>query len=106
MGNTIITFCDKYYEYGVDPNPDRQGLMIGGFESAFLAGLKATYIFDKLDILMMRHVKSLGTCCDDKKKIFHGNRSDDWLHNWLIIFKTEVHRLLGTVDLQFTMEIW
>jgi hypothetical protein len=23
MGNTIVMFRDKYYEYGVDPNPDR-----------------------------------------------------------------------------------
>ena len=70
MGNTIITFRDKYYEYGVDPNPDRRGLTIGGFESAFLANLEASYIFDKLDILMMRHVKFLGTYCNDEIIIF------------------------------------
>jgi hypothetical protein len=31
MGNTIVSFLDKYYEYGVDPDPDRRGLTIGGF---------------------------------------------------------------------------
>jgi hypothetical protein len=30
MGNTIVTFLDKYYKYGVDPDPDRHGLTIGG----------------------------------------------------------------------------
>ena len=35
MGNTIVSFQDKYYEYGVDPDPDRRGLTIGGFESFF-----------------------------------------------------------------------
>jgi hypothetical protein len=106
MGNTIITFRDKYYEYGVDPNPDRRGLTIGGFESAFLANLEASYIFDKLDILMMRHVKFLGTYCNDEIIIFWGNQSDDWLHNWLKYFQKEVDWLLGTVNIQFTMEIW
>ncbi len=66
MGNTIVTFRDKYYVYGVDPNPDRQGLMIGGYESAFLANLEATYILDKLNILMTRLVKFLRTYRDKK----------------------------------------
>jgi hypothetical protein len=39
MGNMIVSFLDKYYKYGVDPDPDRRGLMIGGFESTFLANL-------------------------------------------------------------------
>jgi hypothetical protein len=30
MGNTIITFLDKYYKYGIDPDPDCHGLTIGG----------------------------------------------------------------------------
>jgi hypothetical protein len=41
MGNTIITFCDKYYEYGVDRDPDCRGLTIKGFDSALLANLEA-----------------------------------------------------------------
>jgi hypothetical protein len=31
---------------------------------------------------------------------------DEWLVNWLTTFQQEVDRLLGTVDIQFTMEIW
>jgi hypothetical protein len=106
MENTIVTFCDKYYGYGVDLDPDRQGLTIGGFESAFLANLEATYIFHKLDILMTRNVKFLRTYCIDKINIFQGNQSDDWLHNWLNFFQKEVDQLLSTIDIQFTMEIW
>jgi hypothetical protein len=45
MGNTIVSFRKKYDKYGVDPNHDRRSLTIGGFESAFLADLEATYIF-------------------------------------------------------------
>ncbi len=106
MGNTIVIFRDKYYEYGMDPNPDQQGLTNGGFKSAFLADLDATYIFDKLSNLMTEHVKFLGIYCDNEQIIFWGNRSDGWLHNWMKIFQQEVDWLLGTFDLQFTMEIW
>jgi hypothetical protein len=56
MGNTIVSFLDKYYEYGVDLDPERRGLTIGGFESAFLADLEASYIFDKLKYIWERHV--------------------------------------------------
>jgi hypothetical protein len=49
MGNTIVTFQDKYYEYGVNADPNCHGLTIGGFKSAFLADLKASYIFDKIN---------------------------------------------------------
>ncbi len=59
MGNTIILFLDKYYEYGVGPDPERQGLTIGGFKSAFLADLEASYIIDKLKYIWERHVQFL-----------------------------------------------
>jgi hypothetical protein len=45
-------------------------MTIGGFESSFLANLEAPYIFNKLDILMTRHVKFLGTYHDNKIIIF------------------------------------
>ena len=101
-----MSFRDTYYEYGVDPDPDRRGLTIGGFESAFLADLEATYIFDKLKHLLDRHVHFIGTYRDDEIVVFRGQRSDAWLSNWLAIFQREVDRLLGTLDIQFTMEVW
>ena len=106
MGNTIHSFRDKYYKYGVDPNPNRRGLTIGGFESAFLADLEATYIFEKLHHLLEQHVRFIGTYHDDIIIVFQGNRSNKWLKNWLSIFQKEVNQLLGNVDIQFTMEIW
>jgi hypothetical protein len=39
MGNTLLTFVDKYYEYGGDLNVEDRGLAIGGYESAWLADL-------------------------------------------------------------------
>ena len=49
MSNTLLTFGDKYYEYGGSINPDRKGLTIGGYESAWLADLVASFILDKVD---------------------------------------------------------
>jgi hypothetical protein len=106
MGNAIVSFRDKYYEYGVNPDPNRRGLTIGGFESAFLADLEATYIFEKLHYLLEQHVKFIDTYRDDEIIVFHGNKTSEWLKNWLLTFQGEVNRLLGTVDIQFTMEIW
>jgi hypothetical protein len=57
MGNTIVSFLDKYYEYGVDPDPDKRGLTFGGFEAAFLADLEASYIFNKLKHIWESHVR-------------------------------------------------
>ncbi len=47
----------------------------------------------------------IGAYFNDELIVFHGNHSDDWLHNWLKIFQSEVDWLLGTADI-FTMEIW
>ncbi len=83
MGNTIVSFQDKYYEYGVDSVPDRHGLTIGGFELAFLAHLEATYIFDKLNMLLTRHIRFIGTYRDGEIIIFRGRRTTRWLTQWV-----------------------
>jgi hypothetical protein len=106
MGNTIVTFLDRYYEYGIYPDPDCCGLTIRGFESAFLANLEATYLFDELHPHMEEHVRSIGTYHDDEIILFHVQCLNEWPHNWLRTFQGEVDRLLGTLDIQFTMEIW
>jgi hypothetical protein len=81
-------------------------LTIGVFESAFLANLGASYIFDKLKHIWEKHVRFLGTYHDDEIIVFNNKKWDEWLVNWLTTFQQEVDRLLGMVDIQFTMEIW
>jgi hypothetical protein len=46
MGNTLLTFVDKYYEYGGDLDIEDRGLTIGGYESAWLADLCMAYVMD------------------------------------------------------------
>ena len=46
MGNTIVTFCDKCYEYGVSKDPLERDLAIGGSDSAWLADMLAGYLLE------------------------------------------------------------
>ena len=34
MGNTLVTFCEKYYEYGVEDDLVMRALTTGGYDSA------------------------------------------------------------------------
>ena len=45
MSSTLLNFQEKYYEYGED-GLETKGLAIGGYESAFLADLVASYILE------------------------------------------------------------
>ena len=46
MSSTLLKFEEKYYEYG-EKGIKTKGLAIGGYESAFLADLVASYLFKK-----------------------------------------------------------
>ena len=46
MSSTLLTFEDKYYEYG-EKGIETKSLAIGGYESAFLEDLVASYLFEK-----------------------------------------------------------
>jgi hypothetical protein len=46
MGNTLITFEEKYYEYDDDHDVNNKGLTIGGYESAWLADLVAAFVLE------------------------------------------------------------
>jgi hypothetical protein len=106
MGNTIVTFQDMYYKYGVDADPNCRGLTISGFESASFAHLEASYMFDKLNYLLECHIYFIGTYRDNELLVFRGRKTHKWLTQWLATFQQGVDRLLRTQDIQFTMEIW
>jgi hypothetical protein len=47
MGNTLLTFVDKYYKYdGEHEIKDNKGLTIFGYESAWLADLVVVFILE------------------------------------------------------------
>jgi hypothetical protein len=85
MGNTLLTFVDKYYEYGGECEIDDRGLTIGGYESAWLADLVAAFILENSD----EHFKDTmfkGIYRDDGIGIFKGNWMEKDIVNWLGIF--------------------
>jgi hypothetical protein len=71
MGNTTASKTSTMSTESTPPNC--RGLTIGGFESAFLADLEATYIFEKLHHLLESHVKYIGTYRDDEIIVFRGS---------------------------------
>jgi hypothetical protein len=94
MGNTIVAFQDKYCKYGVDADPNRRGLTNGGFESALIADLKASYIFDKLNYLLKHQVYLIGTYRDNELLVLCRRKTHGRLTRWLAMFQQGVDRLL------------
>eukprot|EP00957_Ditylum_brightwellii_P155430 11831044-Ditylum_brightwellii.AAC.1 len=53
MKNTLVSYCDKYFSYkgatkGKDLTVEDVALAIGGYKSAFLADLVASYLFEMM----------------------------------------------------------
>ena len=69
MNSTLISFHGEYYEYHGGER-EEQGLAIGGYESAFLADLVASYLFEKATPIF-------------RPTIYHGIYRDDGL----VVFK-------------------
>ena len=51
MGDTSLTFQDKYCEHGGSLDPSKRGLTIGGYESAWLANLVVAWILKQTENL-------------------------------------------------------
>ena len=105
MSNTLVTFVDKYYEYGGDIEGEKRGLTIGGYESAWLADLVAAYILEKTE-KSFRKMKYHGIYRDDGFMIFEGIKSKQECNEWLLTFQENVDKLAECDCLQFTAEIW
>jgi hypothetical protein len=105
MGNTLLTFVDKYYEYGGDLDIEDRGLTIGGYESAWLADLCMAYVMDNsrdiLDDLIYE-----GIYRDDGIAVLKGSVTTGEVAKWLGIFQARVNHLADSKFLEFTAEIW
>jgi hypothetical protein len=74
MGNTLITFEDKYFEYDGDRDVNDKGLTIGGYESAWLADLIAAFVLENTAQFFNEAVYD-GIYRDDGLVVFKGNWS-------------------------------
>jgi hypothetical protein len=105
MGNTLLIFVDKYYEYGGDLDLEDRGLTIGGYESAWLADLCMAYVMDNCrDIL--DELEYEGIYQDDGIAVFKGCKTTGKVASWLGTFQERVNNLAGSKFLEFTAEIW
>ena len=105
MGHTIVSFQDKYYEYSVDSDPEMRGLAIGGFDSAWMADIVASFCFDQT-AEMFSDTKYHGIYRDDGINIFEGSREIADLDSWFLEFQNKINDILDSDGLQFTMAIW
>ena len=105
MSNTLVSFIDKFYEYDGDLDDEERGLTIGGYESAWLADLVASYILEKTK-KMFHKTKYHGIYRDDGFVVFNGVVSKKAVNNWVRVFQWNVDRLAECDCLQFTMEVW
>ena len=73
MSSTLISFDRDYYEYSSGKKYE-QGLAIGGYESAFLADLVASYTFETSKAIL--NLKTYhGIYWDDGLVVFKGKKS-------------------------------
>ena len=105
MGNTLVMFREKCYEYGVDDDPMNRSLTIGGYNSAWNADLIASYLLD-LSQDHFTETKLFGLYRDDGNIVFDGTWSTEEIQSWLHSFQTKVNQITNSDDIQFTMDIW
>ena len=73
MSSTLISLDGEYYKYH-GGEIEEQGLAIGGYESAFLADLVASYLFEKSKINFHPTTYN-GIYRDDGLVVFKGNKN-------------------------------
>ena len=103
MSSTPISFDGDYYEYH-GGEIEEQGLAIGGYESAFLADLVASYLFEKAK-LNFRPTIYHRIYQDDVLVVFKGKKKASEIKYWLENFQQPVNTAAGNQHLQFTTEI-
>jgi hypothetical protein len=105
MGNTLLTFVNKYYEYGGNLDVEDRGLTIGGYESAWLANLCMAYVMDNSRDILDELVYE-GIYRDDGITVFKGPVTTSEVAKWLGIFQARVNNLADSKFLEFTAEVW
>jgi hypothetical protein len=94
MGNTLLTFVDKYYEYDGERDIMDKGLTIGGYESAWLADLVAAFVLENTTELFDEAIYD-GIYRDDGLVIMNGLKSNQEIGEWLNSFQSKVNLVTG-----------
>jgi hypothetical protein len=105
MGNTLLTFVNKYYEYDGEREIQDKGLTIGGYKSAWLADLVAAFVLENCKDLFDNAVYDR-IYRDDGLVIMDGQKTNADISKWLKIFQERVNQVTGYEGLVFTVSIW
>ena len=84
MISTLIYFDGEYYENNGREN-EEQGLAIGGYESAFLAELVASYLFEKAKNII-NQITYHGIYGNDGLLVLNGKKIIHKIKYWLAEF--------------------
>jgi hypothetical protein len=105
MGNTLLTFVDKYYEYDGEREIQDKGLTIGGYELAWLANLVAAFVLENCEDFFEDTIYD-GIYRDDGLVIMDGQKTNAEIGEWLNTFQGRVNQVTGYEGLVFTVSIW
>ena len=105
MKNTLVSFIDKYYEYGGEMEDEKRGLTIGGYESAWLADLVAAYLLEMTKEKFDNFVYH-GIYRNDGFMVLKGTRMEREMNDWLEDFQEKINKMTESTCLQFTAEVW
>ena len=104
MISTLISFDSEYYNYH-GREREEQGLAIGGYESAFLASLVESCIFEK-DKANFHPTTYHGIYRDEGLVVFTGKKISREIKDWIEEFQQTVNKAVVNQHLQFTAKIW
>ena len=104
MSSTLISFDNEYYEYH-GREREEQGLVIGGYQSDFLADLVVSYLFEKAKA-NLRPTIYHGIYRDSGLVVFKGKRKASDIRDCLEELQKTVKKAEVSQHLQFTADIW
>ena len=106
MDSQLLYFCRlTLYSLFCLLHTPISGLTIGGYESAFLADLVASYLFEKAKPIFCPTIYH-GIYQDDGLVVFKGKKKASEIKEWLEEFQKTVNTAAGNRHLKFTAEIW
>ena len=105
MSSTVLLFKDRYFEYNVGASIDEKGSAIGGYNSAFLADLVASYLFD-LCSNNFYLAKYYGIYRNDRIVVFDSIWMTRHIADWLKEFQCHIKTIAGNAYLVFMASVW
>jgi hypothetical protein len=104
IGNTLLTFVDKYYEYDGEREIQDKGLAIGGYKPAWLANLVAAFVLENCEDLFDDAIYD-DIYRDDGMVIMNGQKMYADIGKWHNTFQKIVNEVTGYEGLVFTVSI-